>query len=182
MFDFKKKRLDPLLKEFVDRINTAMPVNTPDQAIGLLGVKKDIGARFGKLAHGQGMRAATLLLTTLATAGGLVAAVFLAPAAAIAAGAGAAVVLLGGGLMAQKCALNKGEATRDRYILSDKIDTEVALAMTRFSGSAAAPEVKTALGQAFAEASDKKGFEALAKRAAKFVPPQPKQIAAPAAK
>jgi hypothetical protein len=184
MFDFKKKRLDPLLKEFVDRINGAMPVNSPDQALGLLNVKKDIGARLGKLAQGQRMRGTTIFLTTLAATGGLVAAAFLAPAAAIAAGGGAAVVLLGGSLMAQKCAMNRGEATRDRYVLSDKIDTEVALAMTRFSGSAAAPDVKAALGQAFTDASSKKEYDALAKHAAKFVPPQPKKVAvaAPAGK
>lgn len=181
MFDFKKKRLNPLLRQCVENINGALPVNTPDQAIGLLNLKQEITEKLGKLAQGQGFKAKMTFYGSVLLAAACVVGAFFAPPVAIPAAGAAAAIFLGGSLLSQKYALNRGEVTQNRYVLSDKIDTEVALAMTRFPAMASSPDIKTALGQAFTEAANKKDYEALSKRAMKFTPPAPKPVAAPQA-
>jgi hypothetical protein len=178
MFDFTKKRLNPLLRKSVEAVNAMLPVNTPDQAIGLLNLKKEITERFGKLAQGQGLKAKMIFYGSALLAAAGVAGALLAPPVAVPAGMAAAAVFLGGSLLSQKCAMNKGAATESRYVLSDKIDTEVAVAMTRFPSFASSPDVKTALAQGFTEAANKKDFESLSRRAMKFSLPAPKQAAA----
>ena len=177
MFDFKKKRLNPLLRQCVEKIDGALPVNTPDQAIGLLNLKQEITAKLGKLAQGQGLKAKLTFYGSVLLAVAGVAGAFLAPPVAVPAGIAAAAVFLGGSLLSQKYALNRGEVTQNRYVLSDKIDTEVAVAMTHFPALASSPDVKAALAQAFTEAANKKDYEGLSKRAMKFSPPAPKPAA-----
>ncbi|TAL40187.1 MAG: hypothetical protein EPN97_00740 [Alphaproteobacteria bacterium] len=178
MFDFKKKRLNPLLRQCVENINGALPVNTPDQAIGLLNLKQEITEKLGKLAQRQGLKAKLTFYGAVLLAVAGVAGAFLAPPVAIPAGVAAAAVFLGGSLLSQKYALNRSEVTQNRYVLSDKIDTEVAVAMTRFPALASSPDVKTALAQAFTESANKKDYESLSKRALQFTPVAPKPAAA----
>ena len=178
MFDFTKKRLNPLLRKSVEAINGALPVNTPDQALSLLNLKKEITERFGKLAQKQGLKAKAIFYGSVLLAAAGVVGAFLAPPVAVPAGITAAAVFVGGSVLSQKCAMNKGAATESRYILGDKIDTEVAVAMTRFPSLSSNPDIKTALAQAFTEATNKKDFEALAKRAMKFTLAVPKPAAA----
>ncbi|MEZ0226782.1 MAG: hypothetical protein ACAH83_19650 [Alphaproteobacteria bacterium] len=178
MFDFTKKRLNPLLRKSVEAINGALPVNTPDQALSLLNLKKEITERFGKLAQGQGLKAKMIFYGSVLLAVAGVAGAFLAPPVAVPMGIAAAAVFAGGSVLSQKCAMNKGAATESRYVLSDKIDTEVAVAMTRLPSLSSNPDIRTALAQAFTEAASKKDFDALSKRAMKFILPAPKPAAA----
>ena len=181
MFDFRKKHLYPVLRQFVEKINGALPLNKPEQASSLLDLKKDITANLGKLAQGQGARAKMTFLGTLATSAGLVVLACMAPPAALAAGVGAAAAFVAGTSVAQKFSLNRGAIVQGRHVLTEKIDSEVIQAMPGFVTAMQAPEFKARLAEAFDSAANKKEYDALAKRALKAEAPKPKAIAAPAA-
>ena len=174
MFDFRKKHLYPVLKQFVEKINGALPLNKADQAGGLLGLKQEISGKLGKLAQGQGAKAKMTFLATLATTAGLIALAVLTPPLAIAAGAGAGAVLVAGTAVAQKYFLNRGAITEARHVLTEKIDAEIIQALPNLGFAATTPDFKTMLSQAFDDAANKREYDSLARRALKAETPKPK--------
>lgn len=183
MFDFRKKHLYPVLKQFVEKINSALPLNRPDAASGLLDLKKDITTSLDKLARGQGNKAKMTFLGTLAATAGLIVLAVTMPPAAIVAGIGAGAVFVAGTAVAQKFSLNKSAITQGRHVLTEKIDSEVIQAMPNFLTAYQAPDFKTRLTEAFGAAANTKEYEALAKHALKAETPKPKAapVAVPAA-
>jgi hypothetical protein len=181
MFDFRKKHLYPVLRQFVERINGALPLNKPDQAAGLLDLKKDITTSLNKMAQGQGRWARVAGLTTLVATAGLITLAAMMPPAAIVAGIGAAVAFVGGTAVTQKFSLNKGAITQGRHVLTEKIDAEVIQAMPNFLSAYQAPDFKARLIEAFDTAANKKEYDSLARRALKVDLPKPKAKAPVAA-
>lgn len=182
MFDFKKKHLNPVLKQFVERINGALPLKGAEQMASFLDLKKVATDSLNKIARSEHRKSVTTMFATLATTGGLIAAAVLMPAAAIAASVAAGAVFIAGLAGAQKFSLNEAAASRGRYVLTEKIDAEVIQSLPNLGFSATTPEFKTMLAQSFDAAANKEEYKALAKRAMKSEPPKAKAQPVAAAK
>ena len=178
MFDFRKKHLNPVLRQFVERINGALPLKGAEQTASLLDLKKVITDSLGKLSRSEHRKSLTTMFATLATTGGLIATAILMPPAAIGASIAAAAVFVAGLAGAQKFSLNEAAASRGRFVLTEKIDAEVIQALPNLGFAATTPDFKTMLTQSFAGAANKREYDALARHALKAALPQPKPQAA----
>lgn len=166
MFDFRKKKLNPVVKRIVEDIDDALRIEPGEERMGrLLSIQEDAQKKLNHVVNRD--RAASAITSAVAIAGSLTALYFFVLSTACIVALPALVLA---SCVALKKVLNENAAAGDRQTLNAKINDE--LVKTAFSAPEAAgksPRFAQAIKRAFNSADAGQAYTKLTTRVA-FVP------------
>jgi hypothetical protein len=162
MFDFKAKKLNPIIKDAVGDIDAALATESvPDEIENLLAAKESADKKLGGLVDGEMAKGGAVLLGVAAV---IVASLFAAVTAPLGAALGAASLGISaiGILHANKKVMNSACAKRTREAVSEAVNSQVAQLAAGNAGEAMkSPRYCAAIAAVFNAASGKDHLQRL---------------------